>query len=217
MRLLFTLGFLTFVAACSRRTTTETTPARPAPSKAVAATPKKSTPIVAAARSQIGKTTIYDPAYVGLKYPGGDVASIGPFAIYAQENRGKEPEFFTLKMVIRDGKVGVYIDGLLPPALAQGGEREGEGSAWWSFARLQTAASVDFARHTPRLRAGWAPLENRIEAERKGVEAAAQAAAQSGDPDEAARQLSEFMEAIVAEALELANTLRGRPARYSRM
>ena len=30
-------------------------------------------PIVQAARFQIGKTTIYDPAYVGLKYPGGDV------------------------------------------------------------------------------------------------------------------------------------------------
>ena len=30
-------------------------------------------PIVQAARSQIGKTTIYDPAYVRLEYPGGDV------------------------------------------------------------------------------------------------------------------------------------------------
>ncbi len=29
--------------------------------------------IVQAVRSQIGKTTIYDPAYIGLKYPGGDV------------------------------------------------------------------------------------------------------------------------------------------------
>jgi len=29
--------------------------------------------IVSAARGQIGRTTIYDPAYVGLKYPGGDV------------------------------------------------------------------------------------------------------------------------------------------------
>ncbi len=29
--------------------------------------------IVRAARSQIGKTTIYDPAYVKLEYPGGDV------------------------------------------------------------------------------------------------------------------------------------------------
>ena len=36
--------------------------------------PKKSTsPIVIAARTQVGRTTIYDPAYVGLAYPGGDV------------------------------------------------------------------------------------------------------------------------------------------------
>jgi len=38
--------------------------------KAAQATPS---PIVAAARSQVGKTTIYDPAYVGLAYPGGDL------------------------------------------------------------------------------------------------------------------------------------------------
>ena len=30
-------------------------------------------PIVTAARSQVGQTVIYDPAYVGLAYPGGDV------------------------------------------------------------------------------------------------------------------------------------------------
>ena len=30
-------------------------------------------PIAKAARSQIGKTISYDPSYVGLKYPGGDV------------------------------------------------------------------------------------------------------------------------------------------------
>jgi len=30
-------------------------------------------PIVQAARTQIGQTTMYDPAYVGLKYPDGDV------------------------------------------------------------------------------------------------------------------------------------------------
>jgi len=30
-------------------------------------------PIAAAARSQVGKTLVYDPAYVGLAYPGGDV------------------------------------------------------------------------------------------------------------------------------------------------
>lgn len=32
-----------------------------------------SPPIAAAARSQVGKTTTYDPAYVGLRYPGGDL------------------------------------------------------------------------------------------------------------------------------------------------
>ena len=30
-------------------------------------------PIVAAARDQIGKTTVYDPSYIRLDYPGGDV------------------------------------------------------------------------------------------------------------------------------------------------
>jgi len=34
---------------------------------------KAVSPIVKAARSQVGKTVMYDPAYVGLKYPGGDV------------------------------------------------------------------------------------------------------------------------------------------------
>lgn len=32
-----------------------------------------SPPIVSAARAQIGKTTVYDPSYVRLDYPGGDV------------------------------------------------------------------------------------------------------------------------------------------------
>ncbi len=36
-------------------------------------TPVPTSPIAQAARSQIGKTTHYDPAYVGLAYPGGDV------------------------------------------------------------------------------------------------------------------------------------------------
>ena len=35
--------------------------------------PKPVSSIVAAAREQIGVTTVYDPAYVGLAYPGGDV------------------------------------------------------------------------------------------------------------------------------------------------
>jgi uncharacterized protein YijF (DUF1287 family) len=36
-------------------------------------TPSKRKSLVASARSQIGVTTIYDPSYVLLKYPGGDI------------------------------------------------------------------------------------------------------------------------------------------------
>ncbi len=46
------------------------------PPASAAPTPRRKapiSPIVAAARSQVGKTVIYDPAYVGLAYPGGDV------------------------------------------------------------------------------------------------------------------------------------------------
>ena len=39
----------------------------------VSAKPGADSPVVAAARAQIGVTTIYDPVYVGLAYPGGDV------------------------------------------------------------------------------------------------------------------------------------------------
>ena len=44
----------------------------PKPKVAQEAAPA-SPPIVSAARAQVGRTTIYDGAYVGLDYPGGDV------------------------------------------------------------------------------------------------------------------------------------------------
>jgi uncharacterized protein YijF (DUF1287 family) len=40
---------------------------------ACAEPPEAATKLIAAARSQVGVTTSYDPAYVVLKYPGGDV------------------------------------------------------------------------------------------------------------------------------------------------
>ncbi len=43
--------------------------------KAFALTPASSTALVSAARQQIGITVIYDPAYVKLAYPGGDVSA----------------------------------------------------------------------------------------------------------------------------------------------
>jgi uncharacterized protein len=43
------------------------------PTAAFAQTKSKATQLIAAARAQVGRTTIYDPAYVRLKYPLGDV------------------------------------------------------------------------------------------------------------------------------------------------
>lgn len=40
---------------------------------ATVAFPQSPADLVAAARTQVGKTVTYDPAYVSLKYPGGDV------------------------------------------------------------------------------------------------------------------------------------------------
>lgn len=76
LRLLAPLLLLAALAAgCSQpaappagRTAAEATP----PASAEPATP--SPPLVAAARAQVGVVRLYDPAYVRLAYPGGDVA-----------------------------------------------------------------------------------------------------------------------------------------------
>jgi secernin len=98
----------------------------------------------------------------------------------------------------------VYQAGVIPPELARGGESYEADSAWWTFARLEQAASADFALHTPRLRAAWSKLEEEIERERGEVEAAAAA---EGDPDAAGKLLSEFMARSAGRALAEARRL----------
>ena len=56
MRLL-TITLLLFLPACAQEQQEKPTPH----------------PLATAARSQVGVTTTYDPAYVSLSYPGGDV------------------------------------------------------------------------------------------------------------------------------------------------
>jgi secernin len=104
----------------------------------------------------------------------------------------------------------VYLHGVIPAALARGGEEPTGDSAWWVFKRLQDAASVDPLRHTLALREGWAELEERLEAERLDVEGAARRAALGGDADRAAEIVSDFMARNVEAALETAEQLRGR-------
>jgi len=97
----------------------------------------------------------------------------------------------------------VYLDGVIPAELARGAAEPAPDSAWWRMKQLHDAAAPDFARHTPRLREGWAKLEERIEAERTEVEEAAAHA----DRDTAATLLSGFMARSVAVALDEAETL----------
>jgi dipeptidase len=104
----------------------------------------------------------------------------------------------------------VYLDGVIPAALARGGKEPEPDSAWWIFWRLQEAAGADPVRHTRVLRAAWAELEKSIEAERPAVETAAREALRAGDRDGAAEHVSDFMERTVEAALELAEALRAR-------
>jgi dipeptidase len=98
----------------------------------------------------------------------------------------------------------VYLDGVIPAELARGGPEPQADSLWWAMKGLQDAAAADFPRSTPRLREGWAKLEQRIEAERLEVEAAAAGT----HPDAASDLLSVFMARSAAEALATAETLR---------
>ena len=56
-----------------RRAGSRATTTAPAPRRVEHAKPKPSPPIVRAARGQIGRTVTYDPSYVRLDYPMGDI------------------------------------------------------------------------------------------------------------------------------------------------
>ena len=101
----------------------------------------------------------------------------------------------------------VYVDGVLPGALARGAEHDEPDSAWWSFKRLQDAASPDFPARTPRLRERWAELETRINSARVPVERAAAEAQRAGRADDASGLLSEFMASATGDALTLAGEM----------
>jgi len=104
----------------------------------------------------------------------------------------------------------VYLSGAIPAALACGGEEPSSDSAWWTFKRLQDAASADPERTTPIVRAGWAEFEKQLERARLVAEANARGAASAGERDRAAQDVTEFMDWAVDAALERAETLRGR-------
>ena len=106
----------------------------------------------------------------------------------------------------------VYLEGVLPPALARGGEQPDSDSFWWILKHLQDAASADWARNTPLLRAAWAEFEEEVEAERLEVEAAGRVALAANGRDDLARIFSDFMARVVEDAIKRAEMLRTRLA-----
>jgi dipeptidase len=102
----------------------------------------------------------------------------------------------------------VYLDGVIPASLARGGAEPELDSAWWTFKRLQDEVDADPLRYTPELRAGWRDFEEQVECDRVEVERSARRAARSGDRDQAARVVSDFMARTVEDALKLADSLR---------
>lgn len=72
-RLALLLSLVATTGGCQQHAA-EGAPASPAATAATTATPlPASPPLVAAARAQVGVTMRYDPAYLPLAYPGGDV------------------------------------------------------------------------------------------------------------------------------------------------
>ena len=104
----------------------------------------------------------------------------------------------------------VYLDAVIPAALARGDAEPCADSAWWTFKRLQDAVANDPPRHTRLLREGWADFEEKIEAERPELERAARRASISGDPHRASQIVGDFMARTLEEALKRAETLRSR-------
>ncbi len=101
----------------------------------------------------------------------------------------------------------VYLHGIVPDALARGGEKPEADSAWWTFKELQDAVAADPPRHTATARERWVELEAHIERERGRAEAESRAAALDGDADAAAERVSALMDACVAAALGHARSL----------
>ena len=67
------IGFLGLCLGCGRVQSASDDPSNQGAKETAGKSVVVASPIVQAARTQIGQTTIYDPAYVGLKYPDGDV------------------------------------------------------------------------------------------------------------------------------------------------
>jgi dipeptidase len=103
----------------------------------------------------------------------------------------------------------VYLDGLIPAELAEGGPQPGGESVWWIFHALGERVAQDGSTRTPLVRRAFEPLEIKLEADRVDAEARAM---EAPNQDERARILTEFMARALAETLERTRELIDRLA-----
>jgi hypothetical protein len=120
--------------------------------------------------------------------------------------------------------IPVYLQGVLPAALAASGTAPGgdsgsdpgpidvddrvEGDSMWEVMRvLQERAARDFEHTLPILRRAWAEHEEAIELDRIRVEAEVRMLFGEGEGERAAWRLSEFMQSTTDRILEVSHVL----------
>jgi hypothetical protein len=118
--------------------------------------------------------------------------------------------------------IPVYLQGVLPAALATSGAALGptsasgpvevgekaQGESMWEVMRdLQERAARDFEYTLPILREEWAEHEAAIESERRVVEAEVRPILGEGEREGPAQRLSEFMQSTTDRVLEVSHAL----------
>ena len=104
----------------------------------------------------------------------------------------------------------VYLDGILPPALASAGESEAESgvdSMWCLMRAVQENAADDFVRGLPSVQAHWRELAQEIESERHRIESGAAELFQAGEHAAGADELTAFMAWAVACTMDSGRAL----------
>jgi secernin len=112
----------------------------------------------------------------------------------------------------------VYLDGVLPAAMARGSESSidvydsahdsahdsAQDSLWWRFQALERAAATDLERNIPWLREAWKSFEKDVERERTLAEHESMVLRSNGDEHASSLRLTRFMEESVSRAARLA-------------
>lgn len=93
----------------------------------------------------------------------------------------------------------LWLDGTVPPALADGSRDPDPTSPWWKTRRLLDLVESDLPAHTPEIRAHWAPFERSLDARAADAESEAAAARSRGDEATVARVLTKCMHDALTE------------------